>query len=69
MSQYETILTEKADQIARHDPLAIRLQKLYLHQATKIDFDSYLEAAAIGQAGLQVGGGLSKGIASFKERA
>ncbi|MFC1857363.1 enoyl-CoA hydratase/isomerase family protein [Thermodesulfobacteriota bacterium] len=57
-----------AQKIAAHDPIAIRLQKVFLHLATKMDFGTYLEAAAMGQAGLQVGGGLSKGIASFKER-
>ena len=57
-----------AQKIANHDPTAIKLQKVFLHLATKMDFGTYLETAAIGQAGLQVGGGLSKGIASFKER-
>jgi enoyl-CoA hydratase/carnithine racemase len=61
--------TELALKIARHDPSAIKLQKVFLHQATKIDFRTYLEAAAICQAGLQVDGGLSKGVADFKERA
>ena len=58
-----------AQKFASHDPVAIRLQKVFLHLATKMDFATYLEAAAMGQAGLQVGGGLSKGIASFKDRA
>ncbi len=58
-----------AQKIASHDPAAIRLQKVFLHLATKMDFATYLESAAMGQAGLQVGGGLSKGIASFKDRA
>lgn len=58
-----------AQKIASHDPAAIRLQKVFLHLATKTDFATYLESAAMGQAGLQVGGGLSKGIASFKDRA
>jgi len=66
--ELETRTRGLALRIAQQDPLAIRLQKVYLHQATKIDLDSYLETAAIGQAGLQVGGGLSKGIAAFKER-
>jgi enoyl-CoA hydratase/carnithine racemase len=57
-----------AGKIAAHDPAAIRLQKVFLHLASKTDFSTYLETAAIGQAGLQVGGGLSRGIASFKER-
>jgi len=59
---------ELALKIAKHDPLAIRLHKVYLHQATKVDFETYLESVAIGQAGLQVGGGLRKGVASYKER-
>ena len=58
-----------AQKIAAHDPSAIRLQKVYLHLAAKLDFDAYLETAAIGQAGLQAGGALSQGIAGFKERA
>jgi 2-(1,2-epoxy-1,2-dihydrophenyl)acetyl-CoA isomerase len=57
-----------ARKIAAHDPTAIRLQKVFLHLSTKTDFGTYLETAAMGQAGLQVGGGLSKGVASFKER-
>ncbi len=58
-----------AEKIAAYDPSAIRLQKEFLHLAAKIDFDAYLKTAAMGQAGLQVGGLLKKGIASFKERA